>query len=100
MSYWKAPQSNTSVEFPIVLSGLSDVSGVAIIVSSCGYSSSDCPIVRCPNLRYFFFFMGCSIYLHEWYKLSQQEVSSPLCMRTPRLLAIFCFLDKLSKHDI
>ncbi|KAM0878793.1 hypothetical protein ACQ4PT_034649 [Festuca glaucescens] len=45
-SYWKAPQGNTSVEFPIVLSGLSDVSGVAIIVSSCGYSSSDCPIVE------------------------------------------------------
>ncbi|CAM0881231.1 unnamed protein product [Alopecurus aequalis] len=43
-SYWKAPQGNTSVEFPIVLSGLSDVSGVAVIVSSCGYSSSDCPV--------------------------------------------------------
>ncbi|CAM0881228.1 unnamed protein product [Alopecurus aequalis] len=45
-SYWKAPQGNTSVEFPIVLSGLSDVSGVAVIVSSCGYSSSDCPVVE------------------------------------------------------
>uniref|UniRef100_A0ACD5VBY1 Uncharacterized protein n=3 Tax=Avena sativa TaxID=4498 RepID=A0ACD5VBY1_AVESA len=45
-SYWKAPQGSTSVEFPIVLSGLSDVSGVAVIVSSCGYSSSDCPIVE------------------------------------------------------
>lgn len=45
-SYWKAPGDNTSVEFSIVLGGLSDVAGVAIIVSSCGYSTSDCPIVR------------------------------------------------------
>lgn len=45
-SYWKAPQDNTSVEFSIVLGGLSDVAGVAIIVSSCGYSTSDCPIVE------------------------------------------------------
>jgi hypothetical protein len=45
-SYWKALQDKTSVEFSIVLGGLSDVAGVAIIVSSCGYSTSDCPIVR------------------------------------------------------
>ncbi|OEL28911.1 putative phosphoinositide phosphatase SAC9 [Dichanthelium oligosanthes] len=45
-SYWKAPGDNTSVEFSIVLGGLSDVAGVAIIVSSCGYSTSDCPIVE------------------------------------------------------
>ncbi|KAG8045417.1 hypothetical protein GUJ93_ZPchr0008g11457 [Zizania palustris] len=45
-SYWKAPLDNTSVEFSIVLGGLSDVSGVAIIVGSCGYSTSDCPIVE------------------------------------------------------
>lgn len=45
-SYWKAPLDNTSVEFSIVLGGLSDVSGAAIIVGSCGYSTSDCPIVR------------------------------------------------------
>ncbi|XP_062210444.1 probable phosphoinositide phosphatase SAC9 [Phragmites australis] len=45
-SYWKAPRDNTSVEFLIVLGGLSDVAGVAIIVSSCGYSTSDCPIVE------------------------------------------------------
>uniref|UniRef100_A0A0D9V0Q8 Phosphoinositide phosphatase SAC9 n=1 Tax=Leersia perrieri TaxID=77586 RepID=A0A0D9V0Q8_9ORYZ len=43
-SYWKAPLDSTSVEFSIVLGGLSDVSGVAIIVGSCGYSTSDCPI--------------------------------------------------------
>lgn len=48
-SYWKAPVDNTSVEFSIVLGGLSDVAGVAIIVSSCGYTS-DCPIVRWPIL--------------------------------------------------
>uniref|UniRef100_A0A0A9EVH8 Phosphoinositide phosphatase SAC9 n=1 Tax=Arundo donax TaxID=35708 RepID=A0A0A9EVH8_ARUDO len=45
-SYWKAPQDSTSVEFSIVLGGLSDVAGVAIIVSSCGYSTSDSPIVE------------------------------------------------------
>ncbi|XP_040376150.1 probable phosphoinositide phosphatase SAC9 [Oryza brachyantha] len=45
-SYWKAPLDNTSVEFSIVLGGLSDVSGVAIIVGSCGYSTSDCPMVE------------------------------------------------------
>uniref|UniRef100_A0A0D9V0Q7 Phosphoinositide phosphatase SAC9 n=1 Tax=Leersia perrieri TaxID=77586 RepID=A0A0D9V0Q7_9ORYZ len=45
-SYWKAPLDSTSVEFSIVLGGLSDVSGVAIIVGSCGYSTSDCPIVE------------------------------------------------------
>jgi len=44
-SYWKAAQDVTSVEFSIVLASLSDVAGVAIIVSSCGYSRSDCPIV-------------------------------------------------------
>jgi hypothetical protein len=45
-SYWKGPENNTSVEFSIILGGLSDVAGVAIIVSSCGYSTSDCPIVE------------------------------------------------------
>lgn len=45
-SYWKAPQGITSVEFSIVLGGLSDIAGVSIIVSSCGYSASDCPIVE------------------------------------------------------
>ncbi|KAJ1271552.1 hypothetical protein BS78_06G135800 [Paspalum vaginatum] len=45
-SYWKAPHDKTSVEFSIVLGGLSDVAGVAIIVSSCGYSTSDRPIVE------------------------------------------------------
>nr|CAD1818544.1 unnamed protein product [Ananas comosus var. bracteatus] len=45
-SYWKAPSSLSSVEFSVVLSSLSDVSGVAIIVSSCGYTKFDCPIVQ------------------------------------------------------
>ncbi|TVU20942.1 hypothetical protein EJB05_30548 [Eragrostis curvula] len=45
-SYWKAARDATSVEFSIVLGGLSDVAGVAVIVSSCGYSTSDCPIVE------------------------------------------------------
>lgn len=45
-SYWRAPSSSSGVEFSIVLGSLSDVSGVALIVSSCGYSKSDCPIVE------------------------------------------------------
>jgi hypothetical protein len=46
LSYWKATQNVMPVEFLIVLARLSDVAGVAIIVSSCGYSTSDSPIVR------------------------------------------------------
>ncbi|ONK81536.1 uncharacterized protein A4U43_C01F30270 [Asparagus officinalis] len=45
-SYWRAPSSSPTVEFSIVLESLSDVSGVALIVSSCGYSQSDCPTVQ------------------------------------------------------
>ncbi|KAJ6824952.1 putative phosphoinositide phosphatase SAC9 [Iris pallida] len=45
-SYWRAPSSSSTVEFSILLGGLSDVSGVAMLVSSCGYSTSDCPMVQ------------------------------------------------------
>lgn len=45
-SYWRAPPSSSTVEFSIVLGSLSDVSGVTLVVSSCGYSSSDCPTVQ------------------------------------------------------
>jgi hypothetical protein len=45
LSYWKAPSSVTSVEFGIVLGNISDVSGVTLIVSPCGYSMADAPIV-------------------------------------------------------
>lgn len=45
-SYWRAPPSVSSIEFSIVLGGLSDVSGVVLLVSSCGYSPSDTPIVQ------------------------------------------------------
>lgn len=44
-SYWKAPPSSTSVEFVIVLNALSDVSGVILLVSPCGYSEVDAPTV-------------------------------------------------------
>lgn len=44
-SYWRAPPKSSSVEFVIVLGSLSDVSGVILLVSPCGYSTSDCPIV-------------------------------------------------------
>lgn len=44
-SYWRAPPSASSVDFVIVLSNLSDVSGVILLVSPCGYSMSDAPIV-------------------------------------------------------
>ncbi|KAK7319802.1 hypothetical protein RJT34_04528 [Clitoria ternatea] len=46
LSYWKAPSSATSVEFGIVLGNISDVSGVLLMVSQCGYSMADTPIVQ------------------------------------------------------
>ncbi|XP_042436700.1 probable phosphoinositide phosphatase SAC9 isoform X2 [Zingiber officinale] len=45
-SYWKAPASLSTVEFSVVLGSLSDVAGVALMISSCGYSTFDCPIVQ------------------------------------------------------
>ncbi|KAG6476390.1 hypothetical protein ZIOFF_065630 [Zingiber officinale] len=45
-SYWKAPASLSTVEFSVVLGSLSDVAGVALMISSCGYSTFDCPIVN------------------------------------------------------
>ncbi|XP_077213953.1 sacI homology domain-containing protein / WW domain-containing protein [Tasmannia lanceolata] len=45
-SYWRAPPSFSSVEFAVVLGSLSDVSGVILLVSPCGYSASDCPTVQ------------------------------------------------------
>ncbi|XP_052172812.1 probable phosphoinositide phosphatase SAC9 isoform X1 [Diospyros lotus] len=45
-SYWKAPPSASFVEFVIALGDLSDVSGVVLLVSPCGYSMSDAPIVQ------------------------------------------------------
>lgn len=44
--YWRAPANCTSVEFPIVLGDLSDVSGVTLVVSPCGYSEGDAPTVQ------------------------------------------------------
>lgn len=45
-SYWRAPPDSTNVEFAIVLGTLSIVSGIILLVSSCGYSTFDIPIVR------------------------------------------------------
>ncbi|XP_057546802.1 probable phosphoinositide phosphatase SAC9 isoform X2 [Amaranthus tricolor] len=45
-SYWRAPSNCNSVEFPIVLGSLSDVSGVMLLVSPCGYSEADAPTVQ------------------------------------------------------
>ncbi|KAL5578722.1 hypothetical protein UlMin_011164 [Ulmus minor] len=45
-SYWKAPSGTSSVEFIIVLGTLSDVSGVTLLVSPCGYSEADAPTVQ------------------------------------------------------
>ncbi|XP_059655366.1 probable phosphoinositide phosphatase SAC9 [Cornus florida] len=45
-SYWKAPPSISTVEFVIVLGNLSDVSGIVLLVSPCGYSMSDAPTVQ------------------------------------------------------
>ncbi|XP_078444918.1 putative phosphoinositide phosphatase SAC9 isoform X2 [Wolffia australiana] len=44
-SYWRAEPSCQTVDFPIALGSLSDVSGVILLVSSHGYSSADCPHV-------------------------------------------------------
>ncbi|QCD83090.1 probable phosphoinositide phosphatase SAC9 [Vigna unguiculata] len=46
LSYWKAPSRTSAVEFGIVLGNISDVSGVILIVSPCGYSAADAPIVQ------------------------------------------------------
>lgn len=45
-SYWKAPSSASCVEFCIVLGSLSDVSGVLLVISPCGYSTADAPSVQ------------------------------------------------------
>ncbi|GMP55033.1 hypothetical protein CsSME_00019988 [Camellia sinensis var. sinensis] len=45
-SYWKAPSNTSCVEFVIVLGDLSDVSGVVLLISPCGYSMSDAPTVQ------------------------------------------------------
>ncbi|KAH9782879.1 putative phosphoinositide phosphatase SAC9 [Citrus sinensis] len=45
-SYWRAPPSTTSVEFVIVLGSVSDVSGVILLVSPCGYSVADTPMLQ------------------------------------------------------
>ncbi|XP_022140904.1 probable phosphoinositide phosphatase SAC9 isoform X2 [Momordica charantia] len=45
-SYWKAPPNATSAEFVIILGSISDVSGVILLVSPCGYSAGDTPIVQ------------------------------------------------------
>lgn len=44
-SYWKAPSSVSSVMLTVVLSTPSAVSGLVLLVSSCGYSTHDIPIV-------------------------------------------------------
>lgn len=49
-SYWKASPNTSSVEFVIVLNTLSDVSGVMLLISPCGYSVADAPIVSTPIL--------------------------------------------------
>ncbi|GJS75716.1 probable phosphoinositide phosphatase SAC9 [Tanacetum coccineum] len=45
-SYWRAPAGTTSAELIIVLGDLSDVSGVVLLVSPCGYSMSDSPTIQ------------------------------------------------------
>ncbi|KAI3826704.1 hypothetical protein L1987_00756 [Smallanthus sonchifolius] len=45
-SYWRAPASTSCAELVIVLGTLSDVSGVVLLVSPCGYSMSDAPTVQ------------------------------------------------------
>ncbi|XP_020520412.1 probable phosphoinositide phosphatase SAC9 isoform X2 [Amborella trichopoda] len=45
-SYWRAPPSTSNIEVSIILGDLSDVSGVVLLVSPCGYSASDIPMVQ------------------------------------------------------
>lgn len=45
-SYWKAPSCTNSADLAIVLGNLSDVSGVILLVSPCGYSETDAPTVQ------------------------------------------------------
>lgn len=45
-SYWRAPPNSSSAEFAIVLGSVSDVSGVILLVSPCGYSDADAPSVQ------------------------------------------------------
>lgn len=45
-SYWKAPCSVSSVMLTVVLSTPSAVSGLVLLVSSCGYSTHDIPILE------------------------------------------------------
>ncbi|KAL8262788.1 hypothetical protein R6Q59_024137 [Mikania micrantha] len=45
-SYWRAPASTSCTELVIVLGNLSDVFGVVLLVSPCGYSMSDAPTVQ------------------------------------------------------
>lgn len=51
-AYWKAPQSVSSVVLTVILSTPSAVSGLVMLISSCGYSAHDTPIldVWCGNL--------------------------------------------------
>lgn len=51
-SYWKAPSSTTSVEFVIALGCQSNVTGVLLLVSPCGYSAADAPTVSDFLLAY------------------------------------------------
>jgi len=52
--YWRAPANCACVEFPIVLGDLSDVSGVTLVVSPCGYSEGDAPTVSVSFFIYMF----------------------------------------------
>ncbi|KAJ6348970.1 hypothetical protein OIU77_006540 [Salix suchowensis] len=47
-SYWKGPPTTAYVEFVTVLGTLSDVIGVILLASSCGYSVTDSPTVSAP----------------------------------------------------
>ncbi|KAL2920819.1 putative phosphoinositide phosphatase SAC9 [Bienertia sinuspersici] len=45
-SYWRAPSTCNCVEFSIALGAISDVTGVTLVVSPCGYSEADAPTVQ------------------------------------------------------
>ena len=45
-SYWRAPPRATNLEFAIILATTSVVSGIAVLVNPCGYTTLDPPIVQ------------------------------------------------------
>ncbi|KAK4800521.1 hypothetical protein SAY86_021008 [Trapa natans] len=84
--YWKAPSSATSVELAIVLGSLSDVSGVILLISPCGYSAADAPSVQ--------IWASNKIYKEERSSMGKWDVQSLISSSTE-----FCGPEKSGVED-